>query len=142
MKKEYWECSKQKCKWIGTDEEKGKIPDKHFPTFAETLVCPECGCESFYAVEGKQLEKHLAVKDRPIIPTDEEIDSVWGNASFGEMERIDVVKMGVLKCASGYYQGYTSRCIVQELGLVTKSDNLTRRGKKCLWEWFNDGTNF
>ena len=138
----YWECSKQKCKWIGTDKDKDKIPCKDFPSFAETHVCPECGCESFYEVEGKQLEKYLAGKDKPIIPTGEEINSVWGNANFGSAERIDIVKMGVLKCASGNKQSHTSQSIVTELGLITKSYNLTRRGKKCLWEWFNDGTNF
>ncbi|MCK5616284.1 hypothetical protein KAR91_81230 [Candidatus Pacearchaeota archaeon] len=84
----------------------------------------------------------MSEKDKPIIPTDEEIDAVWGHANFGGYKRIDVVKMGVLKCASGYYQGHTSRRIVTELELITESYHITSRGRQCLWEWFNDGTNF
>ena len=138
MADKYWECSKQKCKWIGTDEEKEEKDNGDFTDY----ICPVCWNESFYAVEGERLEKYLAEKNKPIIPTDKEINLVWGNANFGEMEKINVVKMGVLKCASGYSQGSTSRSIVIELGLVTKGYNLTRRGRKCLWEWFNDKSNF
>lgn len=136
----YWECSKKKCKWVGTDEDK-KLKGNS-DNFSSTLVCPECECDSFYELNGKRLKKYLAGKDRPVTPTDKEIDLVWGHANFGAMKRIDVVKMGVLKCASGYHQRHTSQCIVTELGLVTKGYNLTRRGKKCLWEWFNNKTNF
>ena len=123
-------------------KKKNKIPDKNFPSLAEVHVCPECGEEGFYLLAGKRLEKYLAEKDRPFVPSAQEINAVWGHGNFGIMERIDIVKMGVLKCASGYHQGHTSQCIITELGLITKSYNLTRRGKKCLWEWFNDGTNF
>lgn len=142
MSEKYSECSNKKCKWVGTDEEKNKTPDKDFPSLAEVHVCPECRCDSFYPVEGDRLKKYLLSKETSIVPTDKEIDLVWENANFGSMERIDIVKMGVLKCASGYHQGHTSRQIITELGLITVNYNLTRRGRKCLWEWFNDGTNF
>lgn len=68
--------------------------------------------------------------------TQEEIDSVWGNANFGKMERIDVVKYGLLKCACRYYQGHTSTSILIELGLVTESYKLTKRGARNLYEFF------
>ncbi len=142
MAAKYWECSNKKCRWVGTDEKKNKRPDKDFPSSSETHVCPECCCDSFYKVDGEKLKKYLLSKETSIIPTDKEINLVWGNANFGGYERIDIVKMGVLKCASGYYQGHTSRQIITELGLITVNYNLTRRGRKCLWEWFNDGTNF
>ena len=52
----------------------------------------------------------------------EAIDEVWGNANFGNrFSRIDVVKLAVLKCASGFYQGSTSRAI-QMIVLEVDSD--------------------
>jgi len=75
--------------------------------------------------------------------TPEEINSVWGSANFGPMPREDVIKYGLLKVASGYSQGYTSRSILKELGLVTdKLGILTRRGKFCLYEYFGKNNNF
>lgn len=72
------------------------------------------------------------------IVTKEDIDSVWGNSNFGGISKEDVVKYGLLKCASGWYQGHTSTRILQELGLITKKYVLTKRGKYCLWEWFKE----
>lgn len=77
--------------------------------------------------------------------TMEEIEAVWGNANFGSMSKEDVVKFGLLKCASGYYQGYTSNAILKELGLIIhdeKKYKLTRRGQYCLYEFFGKGSNF
>ena len=139
MTEKYWECSNKKCKWVGTDKEK---IERKIDEIESVIVCPECQNDSFYVVEGDRLKKYLLSKETTIIPTDKEIDLVWGHANFGPTERIDIIKMGVLKCASGYYQGHTSRQIITELGLITVNYNLTRRGRKCLWEWFNDGTNF
>jgi hypothetical protein len=46
---------------------------------------------------------------------------------------------GVLKVASGYYQGSTSSAIITELGLKrTTLNELTEKGKKYLWEQFHD----
>jgi hypothetical protein len=69
----------------------------------------------------------------------DEVESVWGNADFGpklNANKMDVVKYGLLKCAGGYYQGYTSQQICTELGLLTKGYNLTKRGRYCLFEFF------
>lgn len=65
-----------------------------------------------------------------------EIDAVWGNANFGDIPRLDVVKYSVLKCACGYHTGWTARQIVTELGLITKGYKITERGRYCLWQWF------
>ncbi|NDV21002.1 hypothetical protein GO013_16445 [Pseudodesulfovibrio sp. JC047] len=67
-----------------------------------------------------------------IIP-DEEIERVHANADFGGMPKRDVVNMGVLKVASGYYQGHTSNQIIREHGLVTDEYDLTPKGKAYLW---------
>lgn len=77
--------------------------------------------------------------DKEII-SDEEIEKVHANANFGGMEKRDVVNLGVLKCASGYYQGATSNRIIEEHGLIDmKHYRLTEKGKKYLWAAFGDG---
>ena len=79
------------------------------------------------------------MKKQPTMVTLAEVESVWGNSNFGpklNANKLDVVKFGILKCASGYFQGHTSRCICEELGLLSKAYNLTRRGKFCLYEFF------
>jgi len=69
--------------------------------------------------------------------TQEEIDDVWGYANFGpHLTRIDVVKYGLLKCAGRWYQGHTSKTILEELGLITKGYKLTLRGSRCLYDFF------
>jgi len=76
------------------------------------------------------------------IVSDADIDTVWGSANFGSYTRRQVVRMGVLKCASGYYQGHTSSQIVTELGLIDKEYRLTPKGRAYLWATFEDGTHF
>ena len=72
--------------------------------------------------------------------TQEEVDAVWGNAEFGphlNTNKLYVPKYGILKCASGYYQGHTSKSICQVLGLIKKGGySLTKRGQFCLYEFF------
>ena len=71
-----------------------------------------------------------------IIP-DEEIEKVNGNANFGLcISKRDVVNQGVLKCASGYYQGATSTQIIKEHGLINDRYKLTKKGKEYLWAAF------
>jgi hypothetical protein len=71
--------------------------------------------------------------------TQEEVDSVWGNANFGPgYSRMAVVKYALLKCAGRWYQGHTSTCILRELGLITKKYTLTLRGSRCLFEFFKN----
>ncbi|WP_417329212.1 hypothetical protein [Halomonas cupida] len=72
------------------------------------------------------------------IITDEEIERVHANANFGDMGKREVVNQGVLKCASGYYQGHTSRQIITEHGLVTHEYELTPKGKAYLWAAFSN----
>ena len=81
-------------------------------------------------------------KKLPTLVTREEIDAVWGNSDFGSMSKEDVIRFGLLKCASGYHQGHTSRCILKDLGLISEAYNLTRRGKYCLYEYFGKNSNF
>ena len=76
------------------------------------------------------------------IITDEEIEKVHANANFGGYKKRDVVNLGVLKVASGYYQGSTSKHIITEHGLIDDDYNLTVKGKTYLWAVFSKGDNF
>lgn len=72
------------------------------------------------------------------IISDEEIERVHANANFGSMDKRTVVDQGVLKCASGYYQGHTSTEILKEHGLITAKYRLTKKGQKYLWAVFSN----
>ena len=65
-----------------------------------------------------------------------EISDVWGNADFGNMTKTEVVRSGLLKCASGYAQGYTSGKILKELGMVSIKYKLTKKGKFWLYKLY------
>jgi hypothetical protein len=73
------------------------------------------------------------------ILTDEQINIAWGNANFGSISKRNVIAGALLKCASGYYTGNTAKCIVEELGLVTKKWTLTKLGKRYLFAAFYGG---
>ena len=73
------------------------------------------------------------------IISDEELDRVHANADFGDMTKREVVNLGVLKCASGFYLGSASRHIVNEHGLIDQDYNLTAKGRAYLWAAFGDG---
>lgn len=81
----------------------------------------------------------MSVKD---IVSDEDMAKAFANANFGRMAHRDVLKFAVLKCACGYYQGFTSRTIATELGLITWQYNVTKKGREYIWAAFADGTHF
>jgi len=69
--------------------------------------------------------------------TEEEINTAWGYANFGDTPKIDVIKDGLLKCVCGFYQGHTSKSILEDLGLIEKEKYiLTEKGKYTLYELF------
>lgn len=69
--------------------------------------------------------------------SDAEIERVHGSANFGDTSKRDVVRYGVLKCASGYHQGFTSKTICIEHGLIhPKAYRLTKKGRVYLWAAF------
>ena len=77
--KRYWECSKQKCKWRGTcDEKVDKTDSKH--SFVTHHVCPICGNDSFYELTAKQIKNFLAKKDK-ILKAGDEVKFNSGNYS-------------------------------------------------------------
>jgi len=74
------------------------------------------------------------------IISDDEIIRVHANANFGDYEPRYIVNYGLLKCASGYYQGSTSRAILTDHNLIDKHYKLTAKGRMYLWEAFRGGS--
>ena len=77
---------------------------------------------------------------KEILLTKEEIEDVFNKTNFGPTPYEHIVKFSLLKIASGYSTGYTAQCCLLELGLVNPAcKTLTKRGKYCLWEYFQKG---
>lgn len=75
--------------------------------------------------------------------SDEELTEVFAHANYGSMTPREVVKLGLLKTASGYAHGYTSTQILKELGLICKSTHdLTTKGRQYLWAAWSGGNPF
>jgi len=74
------------------------------------------------------------------IVKEEELTEVFGNANFGQgVTKREVVSNSLLKCATGYKTGHTAKCILEELGLVTKNWTLTKKGKEYLFAAYSGG---
>jgi len=99
-------------------------------------ICPGCYETKLRAAESKLTHLHFNLQDEKEIVSDEDLDKAYGNANFGSTEKRDVIRYGVLKCVSGYYQGHTSTCIVTNLGLVDKEYKITPKGRTYLWAAF------
>lgn len=71
------------------------------------------------------LRKSNGVED---IVSDSDLNAAWRNANFGGIDRREVLRVGVLKCLSGYHQGHTSKTICTELGLISHKYRVTAKG--------------
>ena len=75
------------------------------------------------------------------VVSDDEIERVHAYASFGDMDKRDVVDEGVVKYAFGFVTGYTQLQILQEHGLVRASrsyhSTLTKKGQRYLRAMFD-----
>lgn len=73
--------------------------------------------------------------------TDDELNKAWGNANFGGMEKREVIRVGTLKCLVGYHQGFTSKTICTELGLINAKYKVTPKGRAYLYLSCRNGCN-
>lgn len=76
------------------------------------------------------------------IITDGDLQAAAGNANFGSASLREVIKAAVLQTAAGFTTGYTVRCMMEDLGLVTTPrrgrprcavPTLRKKGKRYLW---------
>jgi len=71
--------------------------------------------------------------------TTEDVEKVWGNANFGPAlndNKMELVKVSLLKWACGYTTGYTAWSILDDLGMMERYEGLSVKGKKQLWYFF------
>ena len=80
----------------------------------------------------------MSIAEQNLI-SDERVEEVHGNANFGLASKRAVLRIGVLKCASGYSMGRTATVICQEHGLISDSYSLTPLGRRYLWAAFSAG---
>ena len=72
---------------------------------------------------------------------DELLEKAFENTNFGSMTKRDLIRYGLLKVASGYYNGHTLKSILIELGLTKPIYfGLTKKGQQYLYEAFSNGT--
>lgn len=57
---EYSECTNNKCKWIGKEEDQDQVPDSDplYSSFKKN-VCPKCGNDEFYKITQEWAEKNI-----------------------------------------------------------------------------------
>lgn len=73
---------------------------------------------------------------------DESLERAFLHTNFNASPR-EVLRLAVLKCATGYHQGHTSETIARELGLLDPEVYaLSPRGRLYLWEAFRQGSDF
>jgi len=65
--------------------------------------------------------------------SDAALDSAWNQANFGNRGRREIIRLGTMKCLSGWHQGHTSRAICTELGLISEKYKVTAKGRAYLW---------
>lgn len=68
-----WECVE--CEWLGTHEARVERGDDDG---CSTCVCPDCGCESFYAMQTKLkpcniCRENVLIQERVFKPNDETV---------------------------------------------------------------------
>lgn len=72
--------------------------------------------------------------------TDAEVGEAFAGTNFGNMySSREILDNTVLKCAVGYYTGYTAKWIAIQLGLATESWKLTPKGQHYLWVVYSQG---
>ncbi|TLP68195.1 hypothetical protein FEA48_30530 [Pseudomonas nitroreducens] len=75
--------------------------------------------------------------------SDDDLAKAFKNTNFGDKQPRAVLRLAVLKCATGYHQGHTSMTIARELGLLDPEIYaLSARGRLYLWEAFSAGSEF
>ena len=68
--------------------------------------------------------------------TDNEIERSFHGTNFGSADKRKLLETGILKRLCGYRNGHTLTMIMYEMGLTTKNDNPTKRGKDLCMDAF------
>jgi len=80
--------------------------------------------------------KHTSYEESRI--SDDQIINAFTNTSFGTADHRKLLEQGVLKMQAGYRSGHTLFLIMIELGLVTSSHYVTKKGRRFIFRAFED----
>ncbi|HCT7641276.1 TPA: hypothetical protein OT834_002054 [Morganella morganii] len=69
--------------------------------------------------------------------TDEYIAWHFEGTNYGHTNYRDIVGKGCLNAMAGYHNGYTTQCMLIDMGLTTEKLRLTKRGREFLFWHFN-----
>jgi len=69
---------------------------------------------------------------------DDDIEQAFHGTHFGTVDHRKLLEQGVLKTQAGYRTGYTLRIIMIELGLLTPRDYVTKKGRRFIFDAFQD----
>ncbi len=75
------------------------------------------------------------------ILTDCEIEAAFVGANFGTRNHRTLLEQGVLKINAGYRTGHTLACIMQELGLTGKTNQVLKKGNRFVFWALRDDRN-
>ncbi|MCF6216834.1 MAG: hypothetical protein L3J58_11775 [Emcibacter sp.] len=70
------------------------------------------------------------------IVSDNALDKEFENTNFGVADQRELVKWCLMKTIGGFSDGYTITCICQDLKLLSKTRNITKKGGRYLWAAF------
>jgi len=76
------------------------------------------------------------MRGRIIKVDDNEIERSFHGTNFGAADKRKLLETGILKRLCGYSNGSTLKRIMYEMGLTTKADNPTKRGKDLCMDAF------
>jgi hypothetical protein len=70
------------------------------------------------------------------ILSEDKVEKAFQGTNFGSVSHEDLITQCLLKRNCGYYDGFTIICICKELGLLTKTEKLTKLGKEVMFKYF------
>ena len=73
--------------------------------------------------------------------TDEEVVEAFTGTKFGDRDHRTLLEQGVLKRLCDYSTGYTLQMIMLYLGLTTPKNNVTKKGKRFVFDAMRDNCN-
>lgn len=73
-----------------------------------------------------------------MVLSDEEIEKAFKGTNFGHTNYRELLNASVLKKLLDYHCGWTITCIMKELGLIGKTEKVTKKGKLLVREAYRE----
>lgn len=73
-----------------------------------------------------------------MVVSDEEIEKAFKGTNFGHTNYRELLNRSVLKKLLDYHCGWTITCIMKELGLIGKTEKVTKKGQLLVREAYRE----